>query len=152
MDAKFAALIESLHPSYEALLACPTHTGGHALPRDAPERGVYLFSENGNNLYVGRTDRLRDRYRDHTRLDHNNAPFAFKLARETSGHLKAKGGLTRKALQVHEPFALEFVKAAERVKKMDFRWVGETNPERQFLLEFYATIALGARYNDFENH
>ena len=34
---------------------------------------------------------------------------------------------------------------------MEFRYVEETDPTRQALLEIYCAFALGTRYNDFEN-
>lgn len=152
MDAEFAALIAGLPASLEALLACPPHTGGGPLPMGTPDRAVYLFSEGDRYFSVGRTNRLRNRYREHCRQRHNDAPFAFKLARIESGHLKAKGGLSRSALECDEVFAAEFLKAKERVKRMEFRWVEEVDPNRQCLLEIYATLSLKALHNDFENH
>lgn len=152
MDKSFALLVEKLPSALQLLLACEPHTGGTPLPLSAPERAVYLFSEGDEHLYVGRTNRLRHRYREHCRNRHNDAPFAFKLARHDSGHLKAKGGLSRVQLELDPPFALSFLKAKERVTQMTFRWVEEADPNRQCLLEIYATLALNARFNDFENH
>ena len=122
------------------------------MPIGAPERAVYLFSEGDCYFSVGRTNRLRHRYREHCRQRHNDAPFAFKLARIESGHLKAKGGLSRAALELDPLFAAAFQRAKDRVKEMEFRWVEETDPNRQCLLEIYATLALNALHNDFENH
>ena len=44
-----------------------------------------------NHLYVGRTRRLGNRLRQHSvaGAQHNQAVFAFKLARETTGRLTA---------------------------------------------------------------
>ncbi len=46
MDPKFAALVETLAPKLERLLAAPPLAYG-ALPRDMPKSGVYLFTEAG---------------------------------------------------------------------------------------------------------
>jgi hypothetical protein len=151
MHPKFAALADSLHPSFIKLIDCPPHTGRVRLPLGMPRCGVYLFSEDSDHLYVGRTDRLRDRHREHWSGKANDAPFAFKLARHSTGHL-TKGGLTRKALEADPVFAAAFTAAKDRVSKMQFRWVEEVDPNRQCLLEIYATIVLDARYNDFINH
>lgn len=35
---------------------------------------------------------------------------------------------------------------------MEIRFVDEPHPVRQTLLEIYVTIALDARYNDFDTH
>ncbi len=47
--------------------------------------GVYLFSENGKDLYVGRSRNIRRRYSDHTCNSPNSAAFAVLLAREKTG-------------------------------------------------------------------
>ncbi len=151
MHPKFAALADSLHPSFERLIAREPHTGPCRLPIDVPKCGVYLFSEGDDHLYVGRTDRLRSRHREHWAGNHNDAPFAFKLARHSTNNV-TKGGVTRKALTLDPVFSVAFASAKERVAAMQFRWVEEADPNRQCLLEIYATIVLGARYNDFGNH
>ena len=151
MHPRFAALAESLHPSFVRLMECPPHTGRVRLPHGTPRRGVYLFSEASNHLYVGRTDRLRDRHRDHWSSKQNDAPFAFKLARHATNNLE-KGGLTRKMLKEDVAFSTAFIAATDRIAAMDFRWVEETDPNRQCLLEIYATVVLDAPYNDFDNH
>jgi hypothetical protein len=151
MHPKFAALADSLHPSFVKLIECLPHTGRMRLPLNVPRCGVYLFSEGDDHLYVGRTDRLRDRHREHWSGKANDAPFAFKLARHSTGNL-GKGGLTRKALEADPVFAASFSAAKDRVSNMLFRWTEESDPNRQCLLEMYATIVLDARYNDFINH
>lgn len=57
------------------------------LPADLSGPGIYMFSEGGKSLYVGRTHDVRRRYSKHTRRSggHNSAPFAFKLARHATG-------------------------------------------------------------------
>ena len=132
-------------------MICQPHTGRIRLPLDVPQCAVYLFSEGEDHLYVGRTDRLRDRHREHWSGRDNDAPFAFKLARHATDNIK-KGGFTRKQLMDDATFSAAFHDAKDRVAKMEFRWVKEIDPNRQCLLEIYATIVLGARYNDFINH
>lgn len=152
LNPTFASMLNSLPTALAALVSCSPHTGGAPLPLSAPRRAVYLFSEHNKHLYVGRTNRLRTRYIEHCRNRHNDAPFAFKLARYDSGHLKAKGGLSRKDLELDLLFAAAFVAAKRRVMQMEFRWVEETDSNKQCLLEIYATLALNAAHNDFENH
>lgn len=152
MHPSFAVLVEALHPAFERLVDCVPHTGPFRLPLDAPRCAVYLFSEGNDHLYVGRTDRLRARHREHWSGRANDAPFAFKLARHATGQLRGKGRLTRAELENDPSFKLEFQAAKSRVAGMDFRWVEEVDPNRQCLLEIYATVVLSARYNDFNNH
>jgi hypothetical protein len=67
----------------------PLHDG--TLPIKMPKSGVYLFTESGKHLYVGRSNRLRARYSLHCRpgSHHNQATFAFQLARENTGRTDA---------------------------------------------------------------
>lgn len=61
LDPKSAALAEALRTSFLKLKSCPPHPGRVRLPLNMRRCGVYLFSEGDDHLYVGRTDRLRDR-------------------------------------------------------------------------------------------
>ena len=51
-----------------------------------------------------------------------------------------------------ESFAQAFSSAKERLCSMDIRFVEETDPLRQTLLEVYVAVALHTLFNDFENH
>ena len=64
MDPKFAALVEHLATKLAQLLAMPPLSDG-ILPPTMPQCGVYLFTERGRHLYVGRSNNLRGRYGRH---------------------------------------------------------------------------------------
>ena len=49
-------------------------------------------------------------------------------------------------------FAAAFSDAKARIRHMDVRFVEETNPVRQSLLEIYVAVVLETPYNDFDNH
>jgi hypothetical protein len=157
MDEAFNRYIEALHPAFERLVAMPPVTIA-ALPRDAPLQCVYLFSEAGRHLYVGRTRRqsLRQRLRQHSidSAQHNQAVFAFKIAREVTGHLHAGYTPTdsRTALCADPEFAKVFLEAKRRVRQMEIRYVEERDPLRQTLLEIYVAVVLKTPYNDFDTH
>jgi hypothetical protein len=53
MNAKFKEFVEALEPKYQQLVSMPPVKYG-ALPQNLPKRAIYLFSENGKHLYVGR--------------------------------------------------------------------------------------------------
>ena len=38
------------------------------------------------------------------------------------------------------------------IRNMEFRYVEESDPEKQYLLEFFTAISLETPYNDFKNH
>ncbi len=155
MDAAFAALIESLEPKRRSLLEMPPVRFGR-LPRDMPTRGIYLFSEGDEHLYVGRTNGIRARIANHCRpgSTHNMATFAFRLARKETNRLKAtyKAEGSRSSLLTDTAFAAAFVQAKARVASCDIRYVGEEDPTKQALLEIYVATVLQTPYNDFENH
>jgi hypothetical protein len=77
---QFERVIEKMPELLNRLQSSP------ALSRDSlggiPQRGVYAFNENGASIYVGRSNRLRQRLLEHGRRSslHNSATFAFILA------------------------------------------------------------------------
>ena len=149
---EFEEYISKLPTLLTSLLSCAPHTGGFNLPRNAPRRAVYLFSDGNDTVYVGRTNYLQRRYRQHIGGRHNDAPFAFKIARHATGYLSAKGGPTRIQLQGDPAFASAFAAARKRVSTLQFRWVEVEDPNLQYLLEIYVALVLRATHNDFENH
>lgn len=127
-----------------------------SLPFDAPQSGIYLFSENSQNLYVGRTNTIRKRLQYHCRPSsgHNSATFAFRLAREITGQTVAtyrKHG-SRSHLENDPVFGPIFVDQKARVRNMDVRYVSESDPMRQALLEMYVSVSLQTPHNNFDNH
>lgn len=127
------------------------------LPKDMPKAGVYLFSEGDEFLYVGRSNDIRARIRRHCRpgATHRMAAFAFRLARHATGRLEATykpGDGSRAALVVEPAFAAAFTGAKDRIRGMELRFVEESDPVRQALLEVYVALAVKAKHNDFDNH
>jgi len=116
--------------------------------------GVYIFSEDGHALYVGRTNNMRKRFQYHTRNNHNQAAFAFLLARAQTGNKKVtyKKEGSRDDLLSQSAFRSVFKSARERIKRMDVQFIEELNPIRQVLLEIFAFLQAKAKYNDFDNH
>lgn len=155
MNPAFRELVDSLEPNFLALVGMEPVKFGQ-LPRDMPEGGIYLFSERGEHLYVGRTNGLRKRLQNHCRLSgtHFTATFAFRIARHETGRLKAsytKAG-SRAELCADPVFGPVFETSKRRVSEMEIRYVEETDSTRQALLEIYAATVLGTKYNDFDNH
>ena len=102
------------------------------LPMDAPASGIYLFSEAGQHLYVGRTNTIRKRLQNHCRPSsgHNSAAFAFRLAREITGQTIAtytEQG-SRSELENDPVFGPVFIAQKERVRNMNVRYVSEPDP------------------------
>jgi hypothetical protein len=153
MHPRFASAAESLDASYKALMKMkPVHIS--SMPKGMPTQGVYLFSEGKKHLYVGRSNKLHKRPKRHCGT-HRMAAFAFRLAREETGFVKPsykKGKESRDGLMKNPDFAQAFMQAKERIRKMDLRFVEESDQTRQVLLEIYCAVALNAPYNDFNTH
>lgn len=156
MNPTFARHVESLHPKFEALLACQPYTYD-SLPRRMPMAGIYLFSSESVHLYVGRSNEIRSRLGRHClpSAGHNKAAFAFRLARIATGRTEAAyraGNGTRAELMADETFRNAFEKAKADIRAMTIRFVEEADPVRQALLEMYAAVSLGTVHNSFDNH
>lgn len=156
MHPNFSVIVDQLNAPFERLIAqAPTSTA--RFPADMPLRGVCRFSEGQRHLYVVRTNNIRERYGRHCNpgATHRMAAFAFRLAREHIGKLKATykaGDRSRKHLMEDAEFEAAFGMAKQRIGRMDFRFVEEADPTRQCLLKVYCAVVLRTPYNDFDNH
>jgi hypothetical protein len=156
MDEKFLAHVAALKPKLQQLLAMEP-ASPVLLPSTIPRAGVYLLSENGQHLYVGRSNDIRGRIGRHCKpgATHRMAAFAFRLAREKTGNLKAtykKGAGSRAGLMLNEGFAEAFRESKARIRAMQLGFVEECDPVRQGLLEVYVAVTLNTPYNDFDTH
>ena len=155
MNENFKDFIESLDPSFQRLMAMET-VSISSLPSNMPRAGIYLFTEDGKHLYVGRTNRLKQRLQQHCRPSskHNIAPFAFRLARNATGNTQASYRQigSRDELANRPDFQKAFNYAKSRIKKMEIHFVEEAEPMRQALLEMYVSVCLKTPYNDFDTH
>jgi hypothetical protein len=137
MDPKFAALVENAGTE-----ARPSNldeaAGIWALPRDMPKSGVYLFTEVGRHLYVGRSNVLRGRHGRHCRpgATHRQAAFAFQLAREATGRTAVShraGEGSRAGLMLDPVFAAAFAAAKQRIRGMEYpTWKRQTKIGRPY--------------------
>jgi len=155
LDVRFADAIADLHARLETLVAAASFRFA-TKPRSVPASVVYLFSEAGRPLYVGRSNRFRQRLGNHCRASStpNQSAFAFRLAREEAGITEASyvGENTRKGLMKRPEFQEGFLRAKRRLNAMDIRYVAEPDQVKQALLEIYCAVALQTPYNDFGTH
>jgi predicted GIY-YIG superfamily endonuclease len=150
MSPEFQQAVESLHAKCEHLIDSSPYEKGATLPRE----GVYLFSENGNPYYVGRSNNISQRRRQHTRRcsQINQAALAALMARkETGREVDYRRGARERLLQ-DQKFMDAFKRAKERVRAMEFRAVAEPDQTKQALLEIYCAITLKTPHNDFSVH
>ena len=149
MNPDFRAIIKKMEPLLETLKECPATPWDNL--RGIPEKGVYAFYEDGKPIYVGRSNGMRQRIRQHGAESsrHESATFAFKLLRkaigEPDGHVSNQ---TRKELQ--ELHSEEYAKQRRRIRNMTIRVVEIEDQQHQAIFEIYAILALGTtRYNSF---
>ena len=120
-----------------------------------PQKGAYVFYENGKALYVGRSNRLKQRIQEHSRQSsmHNSASFAFRLAKEIMARRQnILSYITRRELETAPGFAEIFFASRLRVAQMKIRVIKIDDPVKQALFEIYAALALNTEYNDFGTH
>ena len=155
MDYHFASAVEQLEPSFRQLIGMDPYTYA-TLPRKMPRSGVYLFSEGECHLYVGRSRSIRQRLGRQCRVGatHRMGASAFRLAQQATGRLKASYRTegSRANLMKDPKFREAFDAAKARIQQMDIRFVEETDPLRQTLLEVYVAIALQTPHNGFDTH
>lgn len=155
MGPRFAEVVATLDHSLRRLLASEPSVVG-ALPKHMPEAGIYLLSEGTKHLYVGRSKNIRRRLSRHSRLGatHRMAAFAFRLAREATGRMRAsyKTEGSRAELMKDPEFVAAFDAAKKRIREMHVRFVEEPDPVRQTVLEVYVAVTLETPYNDFDTH
>jgi predicted GIY-YIG superfamily endonuclease len=144
MNEAFKKHVDALEPAYLRLLDMDAVYISD-LPSDIPSAGVYVLYEKDQPVYVGRSNRMKPRLQEHCRpsSNHNTAPFAFRLAREQTGNIKAsyitKG--SRVELERDPTFKKAFDHAKQRVRDMKVKIVEERDPIRQYLLEIYVAMS-----------
>ena len=153
MDERSQKIIGDLEPLMTRLRESPVLDRGKTM--GWPEEGVYVFYENGKPRYIGRSNSVRNRVRQHSSPSAKaaQAPFAVRLLREKlnepGGHRARYNGK-----QLAEKYVQEFQEQLERISKMDVRAVEITDQPTQGIFEIYASVALGTDvdaggYNDF---
>lgn len=151
---RFREEVEAHLPAVvDRLLSCEPRSSSNAVPE---QPGIYLFTENGAPIYVGRTRKLRSRWGQHTRSSspEHSAPFAFNLAKRKAAADGIDVGRPRKVLAQDQEFSLEFLRAKERVRAMEYRWALVDSPVLSTVVEVYVAMLLGTEgdFNLFETH
>ena len=128
----------------------PVRSHGEWIVDKVPNKGIYVFYEDGKPLYVGRSNNLRARINGHGASSGTQygATFAFKLLKDKIGPDACKGK-TRKQIQAEYPE--EYRSQRGRVARMDVRVVGVPCQVEQAIFEIYSILQLGTtpKYNEF---
>lgn len=149
MKEKFELLIDEVKRLHDELVRMMPVTKRNLGQCDFP--GVYLFTEDGIDLYVGRTERhLKERLPEHWTV--KDAPLAFRLARIATGNREASYRAdenSRKKLIGNSVFARAFMEQKKRIARMSIRYVRVDDPTTQALLEIYSATVLKTLHNRF---
>ena len=153
MSVKFNQLVAKMPELLKVLESQPFLTRDNL--GDIPEKGVYVFYENGKPLYVGRSNRLKGRIQEHGRpsSDHYSATLAFSMAKEEVKYKRNEHRLvTRNELEKAPGFEKAFFLARKQVAEMQVKAVEIEDQITQALFEIYAALTLNTQYNDFSTH
>ena len=141
----FASAVDGIQPTFQRLVEMdPFRLDEAPSPVPDAQPGVYLLSESGRPLYVGRTRDVRGRLSDHRSSAVTRATLAVKMARIAANRPATyTPGNSARHLYSHDPtFRTRFDEARARICAMQVRWVDETDDVRQALLEIYAAVDL----------
>ena len=152
MNDKFDEIINSLPLLLNQLVNSPSKN------RDTlgalPQKGIYVFYENEFPIYVGRSNRIKQRLLEHSRPSstHTSATFAFNLAKEAAKEKKIDvNNKDRVHLETDSVFSNLYLEAKERVSKMSIKVIKIDDPILQTIFEVYASVKLNT-LNDFDTH
>ena len=123
-------------------------------------KGVYVFYENDEPIYVGRSNRIKSRLKEHSKDNstHFSASFAFLLSKHIAKEKNIalvnvdSKKLTRSELVSHDLFKDIFAAQKQRVAKMKFKAIEMEDSNFQAVFEIYASMQLNTLYNKFDNH
>lgn len=162
--AAWSEMTERMATMLDGLLNSPVYGRGINGRDPAPEsHGVYLFSENGEHLYVGRTgltersvkagkksaSGFRKRLAGHSTdgAGLSSASFALRIAMEAAEGLEVPP--KRSERLGNERFKQLFVAAKRRITAMEFRVIEIEVDRESAVFEVYAAFVLATPYNSF---
>ena len=123
-------------------------------PEKVHQEGVYVFYDNGKAIYVGRSNRLKTRLKEHSQEGFNrSATLAIRMAKKNMPTLQNEerkpsvGQLIKK----NSVFREKFKAAKDKIAGMEIRCVEIPDQIEQAMFEMYAILELNTEFNDFKN-
>lgn len=153
MNKTFRDMVDSLPELQEKLINSRLFDRNNL--QGMPKCGVYVFYDGEIPVFVGRSDRMKERIMEQSRdsSTHNSAPFAFSLARnkaiEKGMDVENK---TRSELEKDVMFKPLFKLSKKEVSKMSIRCISIEDPILQTIFQVYASMELKTLFNDFKTH
>ena len=155
MNERFKKLTDRMPLYLQSLLEKPSIAIDDIGITQVPRKGVYVFFEDNKPIYVGRSNRLKERLKEHSQkgADHYSATLAFKIAKQNNSTLQGKERKqTSEQLMKNRDFVEEFEAAKNRIARTKIRFIEIEDQIEQAMFEIYAHLALNTRYNDFRTH
>jgi len=155
MDERFKKLADRMPLLLQSLLEQPLIARDDIGVIQVPEKGVYVFFENNKPIYVGRSNRLKKRIKEHSQIssDQYSATLAFRIAKQNTLILQKKGGKqTNEQLMKNSVFREKFEAAKDRIARTRIRFIEVEDQVEQAMFEIYAALVLDTELNDFSTH
>ena len=92
MNERFKKLTDRMPLRLQSLLEQPPIAIDDIGITQVPQKGVYVFFEDNKPIYVGRSNRLKKRLKEHSQRssDHYSATLAFRIAKQNTSTLQKK--------------------------------------------------------------
>lgn len=119
---------------------------------DVPKQGVYVFYEKTTPIYVGRSNRMKERLKEHSQSgsDRWSATLALRIAKKDMQTQQKK--LTNDRLMEDSDFFKKFNEAKKRIANTEIRFIEIKDQAEQSVFEIYAAFVLKTELNDFGTH
>ena len=152
MNERFKKLTDRIPLRLQSLLEQPPIAIDDIGITQVPQKGVYVFFEDDKPIYVGRSNRLKKRLKEHSQRssDRYSATLAFRIAKQNTSTLQKKQA--NEQLMKNRDFVEEFEAAKDRIARTKIRFIRIKDQIEQAMFEIYAALALNTRYNDFGTH
>lgn len=155
----FDRKLTEIKDRFRTLIACAPQTPDCILAnRLIPPKtgGVYVFSELTDNtecfMYVGQSKGVFERLNEHCgRNDWGKSNLAYMLTVDATNlkPIPHSPNATKQSMFDIPDFKLGFQSSLSRIEKMEYRWVAVAEKLERTLLEIFAAVSLGSRFNDF---
>jgi len=152
MNAKFDEMIDQLPLLLDQLIKSPSKNRNSL--GALPQKGIYVFYENECPIYVGRSNRIKERLLEHIRPSstHTSATFAFNLAKKAAIEKEMDvNNIPRVHLEKDSDFSSLFSEAKEKVSRMSIKVIEIDDPIIQTIFEVYVFVKFNT-FNEFDNH
>ena len=151
MNGSFKKLADRMPLLLQSLLKRPLIAIDDIGITPVPQKGVYVFFEGNKPIYVGRSNRLKKRLKEHSqRSSVHSATLAFRIAKQNTSTLQKKQ--TNEQLMKNRDFVEEFEAAKDRIARAKIRFIEIEDQIEQAMFEIYASLALGTELNNFGTH